>query len=125
LSESEPFDKKQLEDLANHLNNQHRASKQVQTESNEWFSSMYFLNSKNEDIVEGIIYTMKSNSISVYVPKFGLKSHVYVIDKEGDVIIPENDLKKIKNIQSCKMEFDQENLKMVKYFIGLFQRQSS
>ena len=98
------------------MNNQHRSSKQVQMESNEWFSSMFFLTQKNEKTIqleEGIIFGMKSNSISIYVPKYRLKSNIFIIDKEGEVIIPENDFKKVQNIKFCKMEFDQEKVKMV------------
>lgn len=86
-SENNLLEGKKCQEMADYMNERHRASKNVQMESNDWFAAMYFKNQK-EIIEEGIIFTIKENLISVFVPNFSLKSQMFFYDRLGKFNYP-------------------------------------
>lgn len=69
------------------INEKHRQSKQVQRDSTELFEVLYFR--EHTSVVEdSVIFSFKQNGFLVYIPKFGLKSPVYLRDSEGKLCTP-------------------------------------
>ncbi|XP_005990163.1 DIS3-like exonuclease 1 isoform X1 [Latimeria chalumnae] len=96
LEAEEPFfSNKDLEELCQHINNRNRAAQQAQKQSTELFQCMYF---KDKDpqtdercIADGIIYSIRSNGVLVFVPRYGIKGAAYLKDKEGRVVSTDSD----------------------------------
>ncbi|KYR01012.1 putative mitotic control protein [Tieghemostelium lacteum] len=75
------YDDYKMNELSNHLNHRHRASKTVQRDATELFQSMYF-QWKPKDNVEAIVTDLRSNSLVVYVPEYGLRQRVYLLKNQ-------------------------------------------
>ncbi|XP_038623376.1 DIS3-like exonuclease 1 [Tachyglossus aculeatus] len=81
---------KDLEELCKHINNRNRAAQRSQKESTELFQCMYF---KDKDpateehcTADGIIYSIRTNGVLVFIPRFGIKGAAYLRNKEGLVV---------------------------------------
>ncbi|EGG20396.1 Putative mitotic control protein [Cavenderia fasciculata] len=93
--------------LADHLNLRHRASKTLQREATQMFQSLYFQHHPKPN-VEAIITDIRSNSVIVLVPEYGLRDRVYLLDKDGKPIMPSDDNSFKSKIQS--MVFNETNV---------------
>lgn len=105
----------ELQEIADHMNQQHRASKAVQLESMEWFAAMYF---KNHEVVEeGVIYSMRANAFQVFIPAYHIKGTLWIVNKEGQVNIPEGEASRLQlteqHLEKAEKIFDDEKLEMV------------
>uniref|UniRef100_A0A8C9VND5 DIS3-like exonuclease 1 n=1 Tax=Scleropages formosus TaxID=113540 RepID=A0A8C9VND5_SCLFO len=86
---------KELEEIAQHINNKNRAAQQAQKQSIELFQCLYF---KDKDpltdqrcVAEAIIYAMRANGILVFIPRYGMKGPVYLKNRENQVVSLRND----------------------------------
>ncbi|XP_023076567.1 DIS3-like exonuclease 1 isoform X3 [Piliocolobus tephrosceles] len=84
------FTNKDLEELCRHINNRNRAAQHSQKQSTELFQCMYF---KDKDpateercISDGVIYSIRTNGVLVFIPRFGIKGAAYLKNKDGLVI---------------------------------------
>ncbi|XP_039074739.1 DIS3-like exonuclease 1 isoform X5 [Hyaena hyaena] len=84
------FSNKDLEELCRHINNRNRAAQHSQKQSTELFQCMYFKDKdpENEErcISDGVIYSIRTNGVLVFIPRFGIKSAAYLKNKDGLVI---------------------------------------
>ncbi|XP_061451111.1 DIS3-like exonuclease 1 isoform X3 [Rhineura floridana] len=84
------FGNKELEELCRHMNNRNRAAQHVQKLSTELFQCMYFKDkSPDRDeqcTADGIIYSIRTNGVLVFVPRYGIKGAAYLKNKEGLVL---------------------------------------
>ncbi|XP_009981521.1 PREDICTED: DIS3-like exonuclease 1 [Tauraco erythrolophus] len=84
------FSNKDLEELCRHINSRNRAAQRAQKQSTELFQCMYFKDKTPETdercIADGVIYSIRTNGVLVFVPRYGLKGAAYVKNKEGLVI---------------------------------------
>ncbi|XP_040536157.1 LOW QUALITY PROTEIN: DIS3-like exonuclease 1 isoform X2 [Gallus gallus] len=84
------FSNKDLEDLCKHINNRNRAAQHAQKQSTELFQCMYFKDKSPETdercIADGVIYSIRTNGVLVFVPRYGIKSAAYMKNKEGLVL---------------------------------------
>ncbi|XP_034291345.1 DIS3-like exonuclease 1 [Pantherophis guttatus] len=81
---------KELEELCRHINSRNRAAQHVQKESTGLFQCMFF-NDKSPEREEqrsadGVIYSIRTNGVLVFVPRYGIKGAAYLRSKEGLVI---------------------------------------
>ncbi|XP_069480367.1 DIS3-like exonuclease 1 isoform X2 [Ambystoma mexicanum] len=81
---------KDLVELCKHINNRNRAAQHCQKQSTELFQCMYF---KDKDpcrdarcLADAIIYSIRTNGVLLFVPRFGIKGAAYLRNKEGLVI---------------------------------------
>uniref|UniRef100_UPI003AACCDD1 DIS3-like exonuclease 1 isoform X2 n=1 Tax=Centroberyx gerrardi TaxID=166262 RepID=UPI003AACCDD1 len=81
---------KELEEMAQHINNKNRAAQQAQRLSTELFQCLYF---KEKDpqtdqrcVADAVIYGIRANGVLVFVPQYGLKGAVYMRNREGQVL---------------------------------------
>ncbi|KAM4829706.1 DIS3-like exonuclease 1 isoform 3-T3 [Thomomys bottae] len=84
------FSNKDLEELCRHINNRNRAAQHSQKQSTELFQCMYFKD-KDPDteercIADGVIYSIRTNGVLVFIPRFGIKGAAYLKNKDGLVI---------------------------------------
>uniref|UniRef100_A0A8D0NN07 DIS3-like exonuclease 1 n=1 Tax=Sus scrofa TaxID=9823 RepID=A0A8D0NN07_PIG len=84
------FSNKDLEELCKHINNRNRAAQHCQKQSTELFQCMYFKD-KDPDteercISDGVIYSIRTNGVLVFIPRFGIKGAAYLKNKDGLVI---------------------------------------
>ncbi|XP_069078997.1 DIS3-like exonuclease 1 [Pleurodeles waltl] len=84
------FSNKDLVELCKHINNRNRAAQHCQKQSTELFQCMYF---KEKDpstdprcLADAIIYSIRTNGVLLFVPRFGIKGAAYLKNKEGLVI---------------------------------------
>ncbi|XP_077737682.1 DIS3-like exonuclease 1 isoform X3 [Canis aureus] len=81
---------KDLEELCRHINNRNRAAQHSQKQSTELFQCMYFKDKdpENEErcISDGVIYSIRTNGVLVFIPRFGIKGAAYLRNKDGLVI---------------------------------------
>jgi DIS3-like exonuclease 1 len=119
------IDNATLEEIAEHMNDRHRASKQAEGDSADWFRALYI--KKKENMIEdGIIYSIKPNALYVFVPTYRIKTAVYITTKEGDLIVPEKEQREYKVIEhepvssissnptvSFNISFDENKLKLI------------
>ncbi|XP_030915567.1 DIS3-like exonuclease 1 isoform X2 [Geospiza fortis] len=81
---------KDLEELCRHINNRNRAAQRAQKQSTELFQCMYFRDRSAESdercVADGIIYSIRTNGVLVFVPRYGIKGAAYMKNKEGLVI---------------------------------------
>ncbi|NWU96828.1 DI3L1 exonuclease, partial [Upupa epops] len=93
------FSNKDLEELCRHINNRNRAAQRAQKQSTELFQCMYFKDKTPETdercIADGVIYSIRTNGVLVFVPRYGIKGAAYMKNKEGLVIACQGD-------QSCE-----------------------
>ncbi|XP_062439861.1 DIS3-like exonuclease 1 isoform X2 [Rhea pennata] len=84
------FSNKDLEELCRHINNRNRAAQHAQKQSTELFQCMYFKDKTPETdercIADGVIYSIRTNGVLVFVPRYGIKAAAYMKNKEGLVI---------------------------------------
>ncbi|XP_058012764.1 DIS3-like exonuclease 1 isoform X1 [Ahaetulla prasina] len=81
---------KELEELCRHINNRNRAAQHAQKESTGLFQCMFF-NDKSptreeQRSADGVIYSIRTNGVLVFVPRYGIKGAAYLRSKEGLVI---------------------------------------
>uniref|UniRef100_A0A668A3G0 DIS3-like exonuclease 1 n=1 Tax=Myripristis murdjan TaxID=586833 RepID=A0A668A3G0_9TELE len=81
---------KELEEMAQHINNKNRAAQQAQRLSTELFQCLYF---KDKDpqvdqccVADAVIYAIRANGMLVFIPQYGLKGAVYLRNREGQVV---------------------------------------
>ncbi|CAB1422139.1 unnamed protein product [Pleuronectes platessa] len=81
---------KELEEMAQHINNRNRAAKQAQKLSTELFQCLYF---KERDpqtdqrcVADAVIYSIRDNGVLVFVSEYGVKGPVYLKNREGQVV---------------------------------------
>ncbi|XP_013378724.1 DIS3-like exonuclease 1 [Lingula anatina] len=77
---------KDLEELAHHINDKHRAAQYAERESQELFQALYFKNRPEKDsycIADAVIFQLRANGVMVFVPKYGMRGPVYLKNKEG------------------------------------------
>jgi DIS3-like exonuclease 1 len=67
----------ELRDMALHMNNRKRAADRAQQESTEWFRAIYFKN--KTETVDGIVFAVKGNSISVFLPQYYIKGYILFV----------------------------------------------
>ncbi|XP_057344894.1 DIS3-like exonuclease 1 isoform X5 [Manis pentadactyla] len=81
---------KDLEELCRHINNRNRAAQNSQKQSTELFQCMYFKDKDPETeercISDGVIYSIRTNGVLVFIPRFGIKGAAYLKNKDGLVI---------------------------------------
>ncbi|XP_059228306.1 DIS3-like exonuclease 1 isoform X3 [Mustela nigripes] len=81
---------KDLEELCRHINNRNRAAQHSQKQSTELFQCMYFKDKDPENearcISDGVIYSIRTNGVLVFIPRFGIKGAAYLRNKDGLVI---------------------------------------
>ncbi|XP_070276569.1 DIS3-like exonuclease 1 isoform X3 [Myotis yumanensis] len=84
------FSNKDLEELCRHINNRNRAAQHSQKQSTELFQCMYFKDKDQEMeercIADGVIYSIRTNGVLVFIPRFGIKGAAYLKNKDGLVI---------------------------------------
>lgn len=84
------FSNKNLEELCRHINNRNRAAQSSQKQSTELFQCMYFKDRDPETeercVADGIIYSIRTNGVLVFIPRFGIKGAAYLKNKDGLVI---------------------------------------
>ncbi|XP_066449014.1 DIS3-like exonuclease 1 [Eleutherodactylus coqui] len=81
---------KDLEELCRHINNRNRAAQHCQKQSTELFQCMFF---KDEDpeidqrcICDAIIYSIRTNGVLLFIPRYGIKGPAYLKNNEGLVL---------------------------------------
>ncbi|XP_027997686.2 DIS3-like exonuclease 1 isoform X2 [Eptesicus fuscus] len=84
------FSNKDLEELCRHINNRNRAAQHSQKQSTELFQCMYFKDKDQETeercIADGVIYSIRTNGVLVFIPRFGIKGAAYLKNRDGLVI---------------------------------------
>ncbi|XP_042797595.1 DIS3-like exonuclease 1 isoform X2 [Panthera leo] len=84
------FSNKDLEELCRHINNRNRAAQHSQKQSTELFQCMYFKDKdpENEErcVSDGVIYSIRTNGVLLFIPRFGIKGAAYLKNKDGLVI---------------------------------------
>uniref|UniRef100_A0A663ERE5 DIS3-like exonuclease 1 n=1 Tax=Aquila chrysaetos chrysaetos TaxID=223781 RepID=A0A663ERE5_AQUCH len=89
------FSNKDLQELCRHINNRKRAAQRAQKQSTKLFWCMYFKDTTTETeercIADGVIYSIRTNGVLVFVPRYGIKGAAYVKNKEGLVISCQGD----------------------------------
>ncbi|XP_049633626.1 DIS3-like exonuclease 1 isoform X2 [Suncus etruscus] len=84
------FNNKDLEELCRHINNRNRAAQHSQKQSTELFQCMYFKDkdpeTKERYLSDGVIYSIRTNGVLVFIPRFGIKGAAYLKNKDGLVI---------------------------------------
>eukprot|EP01117_Protostelium_nocturnum_P010562 TRINITY_DN3799_c0_g1_i5.p2 TRINITY_DN3799_c0_g1~~TRINITY_DN3799_c0_g1_i5.p2 ORF type:complete len:1114 (-),score=421.54 TRINITY_DN3799_c0_g1_i5:5440-8781(-) len=105
-----------VNELCDHINNRHASSKQAQRDSTELFQALYFKN--HTEVQDSVIYEMRTNGFSVYVPKYGMKGTIHLRDKEGNLKFPKDCLslnsKKYKSaMQVNDFEYEEANQQIV------------
>nr|XP_031535326.1 DIS3-like exonuclease 1 [Vicugna pacos] len=84
------FSNKDLEELCRHINNRNRAAQRSQKQSTELFQCMYFRDKDPETeercVSDGVIYSIRTNGVLVFIPRFGIKGAAYLKNKDGLVI---------------------------------------
>ncbi|KAM4744521.1 DIS3-like exonuclease 1 [Anableps anableps] len=85
-----PAGNKDVEELAEHINNRNRAAQRAQNLSTSLFQCLFF---KERDpktdpccVADGIIYSIRDNGVLVFIPEYGVKGPVYMRNKEGQVV---------------------------------------
>ncbi|XP_041843619.1 DIS3-like exonuclease 1 isoform X2 [Melanotaenia boesemani] len=86
---------REVEEMAQHINNKNRAAQRAQNMSTALFQCLYF---KERDpqtdprcVADAIIYSIRDNGVLVFVSEYGVKGPVYVKNKEGQVVSVEPD----------------------------------
>ncbi|XP_035667414.1 DIS3-like exonuclease 1 [Branchiostoma floridae] len=84
----------ELEELSQHINNRNRAAQHAQRASTELFQALYFKDKDPEDeccIADAVIFSLRTNGVLLFVPKYGVKGPLYLKDKDGLVVCVEKD----------------------------------
>uniref|UniRef100_A0A672Q3K1 DIS3-like exonuclease 1 n=1 Tax=Sinocyclocheilus grahami TaxID=75366 RepID=A0A672Q3K1_SINGR len=93
---SKPFaSNKELEELAQHINNKNRAAQHAQKQSTELFQCLYFRDKDSHTdercVADAVIYAVRTNGFLAFVPQYGLKGAVYLKNREGQVVSVDGD----------------------------------
>jgi len=79
----------ELQELSQHINQRNRSAQLAQRMSAQLFQTLYFKDIPISDprcIVDGVIYSLRSNGFLVYVPAYALKGPVYLENKSREVV---------------------------------------
>ncbi|XP_068131120.1 DIS3-like exonuclease 1 [Hyperolius riggenbachi] len=81
---------KDLEELCRHINGRNRAAQHCQKQSVELFQCMFFKD-KDQDtdqrcVCDAIIYSIRTNGVLLFVPRYGIKGAAYLKNKDGLVL---------------------------------------
>ncbi|XP_038825783.1 DIS3-like exonuclease 1 isoform X2 [Salvelinus namaycush] len=86
---------KELEEVAQQINNKNRAAQHAQKVSTELFQCLYFRDKDPETdercVADAVIYTIRANGMLVFIPQYGLKGAVYLKNREGQVVSESQD----------------------------------
>ncbi|XP_029601101.1 DIS3-like exonuclease 1 isoform X5 [Salmo trutta] len=86
---------KELEEVAQQINNKNRAAQHAQKVSTELFQCLYFRDKDPETdercVADAVIYTIRANGMLVFIPQYGLKGAVYLKNREGQVVSERQD----------------------------------
>ncbi|XP_060611346.2 DIS3-like exonuclease 1 [Anolis sagrei] len=86
---------KELEELCRHVNNRNRAAQHAQKQSTELFQCMYFKDKgperEEQCTADGVVYSIRTNGVLVFVPRYGIKGAAYLRNKEGLVLACQRD----------------------------------
>ncbi|KAM9640151.1 DIS3-like exonuclease 1 [Morphnus guianensis] len=89
------FSNKDLQELCRHINNRKQAAHRAQKQSTKLFRCMYLKDTTTETeercIADGVIYSIRTNGVLVFVPRYGIKGAAYMKNKEGLVISCQGD----------------------------------
>ncbi|XP_069722504.1 DIS3-like exonuclease 1 isoform X1 [Phaenicophaeus curvirostris] len=89
------FTNKDLQELCKHINNRNRAAQRAQKQSTELFQCTYFRDKTPQTdercVADGVIYSIRTNGVLVFVPRYGIKGAAYMKNKEGLVISCQGD----------------------------------
>ncbi|CAO3630679.1 unnamed protein product [Cunninghamella blakesleeana] len=88
---SSMYEDTKVTEICDNLNLKSRESKFAQRDSTELFQSLYVLQmtADNQPLLEnGTICEIRTNGFYVYVPSLGLKGPVFLLDKDGNPIVP-------------------------------------
>ncbi|KAG8574971.1 hypothetical protein GDO81_009404, partial [Engystomops pustulosus] len=81
---------KDLEELCRHINNRNRAAQHCQKQSTELFQCMFFRDkdpdSDQRCICDAIIYSIRTNGVLLFIPRYGIKGPAYLKNTEGLVL---------------------------------------
>nr|XP_019966186.1 PREDICTED: DIS3-like exonuclease 1 [Paralichthys olivaceus] len=81
---------KELEEMAQHINNKNRAAKRAQKLSTELFQCLYFRDRDPQTdqrcVADAVIYSIRDNGVLVFVSEYGVKGPVYMKNREGQVV---------------------------------------
>ncbi|XP_040270225.1 DIS3-like exonuclease 1 isoform X1 [Bufo bufo] len=81
---------KDLEELCRHINNRNRAAQHCQKQSTELFQCMFFRDKDPESdqrcICDAIIYSIRTNGVLLFIPRYGIKGPAYLKNMEGLVL---------------------------------------
>ncbi|KAK3090437.1 hypothetical protein FSP39_011852 [Pinctada imbricata] len=80
---------KELDEISDHLNHQHRAAQNAQRDSQELFQCLFFKQKQLEDDcfnVDAVIFQLRANGVFVFVPRYGIRGPVYLRSKDGQVL---------------------------------------
>jgi len=102
------------------MNAKHRAAKQAQSESIVWFSTMFFKHNIEKTVQEAIIYNLKDDVLTVFIPDYRIKGNIYLKSKSTGMFIsaPEKQQQQQqqqKNETAVKIvasNFDDKNLRL-------------
>ncbi|CAH3019970.1 unnamed protein product [Porites evermanni] len=85
---------KELQEICHHINVKHRAAQNAQKESVDLFQSIFFQDLPEDDDrrnCDALIFSLRANGVLVFVPRYSLKGPVYLKDKTGQVVTPQED----------------------------------
>ncbi|CAO3635100.1 unnamed protein product [Cunninghamella echinulata] len=88
---SSMYDDNKVAEICDNLNLKSRESKFAQRDSTELFQSLYVLQKTVDGkplLENGTICEIRTNGFYVYVPSLGLKGPVFLLDKDGNAIVP-------------------------------------
>ncbi|XP_056147130.1 DIS3-like exonuclease 1 [Lampris incognitus] len=81
---------KELQEMAQHINNKSRAAQQVQKSSMELFQCLYFKEKDSQTdprcVADAVIYAIRANGVLVFVPQYCLKGAMNLKNREGQVL---------------------------------------
>lgn len=81
---------KDLEELCRHINNRNRAAQYCQKQSTELFQCMFFKDKNPEKdpqcTCDAIIYSIRTNGVLLFIPRYGIKGAAYVKNTDGLVL---------------------------------------
>lgn len=89
---------KDLEELCRHINTRNRAAQHCQKQSTELFQCMFFRDKDPESdqrcVSDAIIYSIRTNGVLLFIPRYGIKGPAYLKNTEGLVLSFADDCRK-------------------------------
>ncbi|XP_008308916.1 DIS3-like exonuclease 1 [Cynoglossus semilaevis] len=86
---------KEVEQMSQHINKKNRAAKRAQKLSTELFQCLFFKDRDPQSdphcMADGIIYSIRDDGVLVFVPEYGIKAPVYLKNREGQVVMVQQD----------------------------------